>query len=128
MVGVFLGQESFHSITRSYYRGAIACILVYDVTRRSSFDHLKNWYKDASTNGSSDLKFTLVGNKIDMNSSRVIGAEEGLDFATAHDMEYLEVSAKESINIAEIFECTARNVLDGVNRGTIDISKDVSVS
>mmetsp|Transcript_6317 Transcript_6317/g.10322 ORF Transcript_6317/g.10322 Transcript_6317/m.10322 type:complete len:211 (-) Transcript_6317:209-841(-) len=120
------GQETFHSITRSYYRGAIACILVYDVTRRSSFEHLKKWFDDAASFGGSELKFTLVGNKIDKESQRVVSTKEGIDFANEHDMEFMEVSAKQVVNVTETFELTARNILDGINRGTIDTRNEVN--
>jgi GTPase SAR1 family protein len=83
------------------------------------------WFEDASTFGGSDLRFTLIANKIDMDNKRVVLTKEGHDFATAHNMEFLEVSAKQSINIEEIFEVTARNILDGINRGTIDINNEV---
>lgn len=119
------GQESFNSITRSYYRGAIACILTYDVTRRSSFDHLMRWVDDVTHFGSSDVRITLVGNKTDMEGRRVVSTTEGYDFATEHNMDFLEVSAKQALNVEEIFNVTARNVLDGINRGTVDISNEV---
>jgi small GTP-binding protein len=116
------GQESFQSITRSYYRGAIACILVYDVTRRSSFTHLTNWHQDAVREGNEFMKFTLVANKTDLEDKRVVSTKEGLDFANEHNMEFIEVSAKMGENIEEAFEVTARNILDGIHRGYIDIS------
>lgn len=37
------GQESFKSITRSYYKGSIAALLVYDITKRDSFDNINKW-------------------------------------------------------------------------------------
>jgi Ras-related protein Rab-2A len=37
------GQENFRSITRSYYRSAIGALLVYDISRRDSFEHLSQW-------------------------------------------------------------------------------------
>lgn len=60
-----------------------------------------------------------------MEGKREVSTQEGLDYATKHGMEFLEVSAKQSVNVVEIFELTARNILDGINRGTIDITKEV---
>ena len=41
------GQESFRSITRSYYRGAAGALLVYDIARRETFNHLTRWLEEA---------------------------------------------------------------------------------
>ena len=64
------GQESYLSITRSYYRGTDCCLLVYDVTRRESFDHLGRWLQEARQNAANpDLVLMLVGNKADLEAA-----------------------------------------------------------
>lgn len=75
--------------------------------------------------GSEDVRITLVANKIDMEGRRVVSTKEGYDFATKHNMDFLEVSAKQAINVEEIFNVTARNVLDGIHRGTVDVANEV---
>lgn len=45
------GQENFKSITRSYYRSAIGALLVYDITRRETFEHLQTWIEEVKANG-----------------------------------------------------------------------------
>ena len=57
------GQESFRSITRSYYRGAAGALLVYDITRRETFEHLTTWLDDAKAHSSSQMVIMLIGNK-----------------------------------------------------------------
>ena len=57
------GQESFRSITRSYYRGAAGALLVYDVTRRETFQHLGTWLEDARAHSNPNMVIMLVGNK-----------------------------------------------------------------
>ncbi|XP_017399982.2 ras-related protein Rab-2B [Cebus imitator] len=57
------GQESFRSITRSYYRGAAGALLVYDITRRETFNHLTSWLEDARQHSSSNMVIMLIGNK-----------------------------------------------------------------
>ena len=57
------GQESFRSITRSYYRGAAGALLVYDITRRDTFNHLTSWLDDARTHSNSNMTIMLIGNK-----------------------------------------------------------------
>lgn len=58
------GQESFRSITRSYYRGAAGALLVYDITRRETFNHLASWLEDARQHSNSNMTIMLIGNKV----------------------------------------------------------------
>jgi Ras-related protein Rab-2A len=60
------GQESFRSITRSYYRGAAGALLVYDITRRETFNHLTRWLEEARQNASNSMVIMLIGNKSDL--------------------------------------------------------------
>lgn len=60
------GQESFRSITRSYYRGAAGALLVYDITRRETFLQLAKWLKEARDNANPNMVIMLIGNKVDL--------------------------------------------------------------
>ena len=66
------GQESFRSITRSYYRGAAGALLVYDITRRETFDHLTSWLEDARQHANPNMTIMLIGNKADLNHRRAV--------------------------------------------------------
>lgn len=70
------GQESFRSITRSYYRGSICALLVYDITRRSTFDNLTKWLDDIRDNAYSKMIIVLIGNKDDLKLEREVSTEE----------------------------------------------------
>merc|ERR550539_139694 len=97
------GQESFRSITRSYYRGAAGALLVYDITRRETFGHLTRWLEEARQNGNRNMTIMLIGNKSDLEHRRQVSTEEGQAFADKHGLMFLETSAK-----------TAENVKDGI--------------
>ncbi|XP_051912520.1 uncharacterized protein LOC127594795 [Hippocampus zosterae] len=88
------GQENFRSITRSYYRSAIGALLVFDITRRETFNHLKNWLEEVNQNGNPYMTILLVGNKTDLESQRKVGTAEAQEFAEANNLQYIEVSAK----------------------------------
>merc|ERR1719183_1072440 len=75
------GQDRFRSIVRSYYRGAAGALLVYDITRRDSFEHVSQWLTEARTNADADLVVTLVGNKCDRQADRQVPFEEARAFA-----------------------------------------------
>lgn len=64
------GQESFRSITRSYYRGAAGALLVYDITRRETFNTLASWLEDARQHANSNMTIMLIGNKSDLTVGR----------------------------------------------------------
>ncbi|XP_060111479.1 ras-related protein Rab-2B isoform X2 [Heteronotia binoei] len=95
------GQESFRSITRSYYRGAAGALLVYDITRRETFNHLNSWLEDARQHSSSHMVFMLIGNKSDLEHRRAVKKEEGEAFAREHGMVFMETSAKTAANVKE---------------------------
>ncbi|CAG9328867.1 unnamed protein product [Blepharisma stoltei] len=118
------GQESFRSITRSYYRGAAGALLVYDITRRDSFMHLGNWLQDARENGNSDMLITLVGNKTDLESRRTVSFEEGQRFARENNLMFLETSAKTANNVESAFLDTANAIYGKVKEGSIDITSE----
>ena len=50
------GQEKYRSLAKVFYKNSSACILVYDITRRNSFEELKNfWINEIKLNGSPSL-------------------------------------------------------------------------
>merc|ERR1712137_521592 len=77
------GQESFRSITRSYYRGASGALLVYDISRRDTFTHLTRWLEEARQNANANMVIMLIGNKSDLERREVAFEEEGKAFADA---------------------------------------------
>ena len=116
------GSESFKSITRSYYRSAAGCLLVFDITRRESFANLTEWLNEARFNGNSSMSIILVGNKSDLEDQRVISYEEGLRFAKDNGMNYLETSALTGTNISQAFNDVGNSILSKIRDGTIDIA------
>jgi len=71
------GQESFRSITRSYYRGAHGALLCYDITRRETFNHLKGWLAEVQEHSNKEMVIMLIGNKSDLEHKRAVTFEEG---------------------------------------------------
>lgn len=93
------GQESFRSITRSYYRDAAGALLVYDITRRESFNHLSRWLEEARQNGNPNMTIMLIGNKSDLEHRRAVSTKEGEVFAQQNGLIFLETSAKSASNV-----------------------------
>lgn len=116
------GQESFASITRSYYRGAAGALLVYDVTKRQSFNHVKIWMDEAKRNAPSTLVSILVGNKSDLDRKRAVSYKEGEEFAKEHGMLFIETSAKSAENIDTAFTEVSKIVCNMIQDGSIDLN------
>ena len=95
------GCERFRSITRSYYRGVTAIILVFDLSRRSTFVSLLNWRKEIEQNAESDVPVLLVGAKSDKEIK--VDNDEIRSFAEANGYVYTEVSSKTGHNVVVEF-------------------------
>ncbi len=105
------GQESYLAITRSYYRGADGCLLVYDITNRKSFDALAMWLSEAKQNSNNpNLVILMIGNKADLVESRQVSFTEGKAFAEANEVTYLEVSAKAYESVETAFIKSAEDI------------------
>eukprot|EP00565_Helicotheca_tamesis_P009587 CAMPEP_0185727868 /NCGR_PEP_ID=MMETSP1171-20130828/3428_1 /TAXON_ID=374046 /ORGANISM="Helicotheca tamensis, Strain CCMP826" /LENGTH=200 /DNA_ID=CAMNT_0028396509 /DNA_START=64 /DNA_END=666 /DNA_ORIENTATION=- len=103
MVWDTAGHERFRSITAAYYRGAHGILLVYNITDRDSFDHIKHWLSDINRYSSQHVCKVLIGNKSDLNESRQVSYDEGLEFASKLGMEFMETSAKTAHNVENAF-------------------------
>ena len=110
------GQERFQSLGYAFYRGADCCCLVYDITNAKSFESLAKWKQtfldNAAPNDPSNFPFFLLGNKIDMESSRAIQKDKVTQWCkSSGDIPHLETSAKEAQNVEEAFHDMARKAM-----------------
>lgn len=84
------------------YRGAAGALLVYDITRRETFEHISSWLEDCLKYSSPNIVIMLIGNKCDLESSRQVTSEEGEAVAAKHGLHFLETSAKTAENVDEV--------------------------
>ena len=118
------GQESFRSITRSYYRGSAAALLVYDIARRETFLELNSWLEDCRAHATRNTTIVLVGNKTDLEHRRQVQRAEGAAFAKEHGLLFAEASAKTGEHVEEAFMMAAEAVLERIARGEIDDNRE----
>ena len=116
------GQDTFKSITRAYYRGAAAALICYDITSRDSFEHLKGWLEECSSNSNPEMMLVLVGNKLDLEGNRQVETAEGAAFALENNMLFMETSAKTSVSVKELFVESSKEILEKIEKGVIDPS------
>eukprot|EP00760_Papus_ankaliazontas_P006173 PhM_4_TR12928/c0_g1_i1/m.2546/K07880/RAB4B; Ras-related protein Rab-4B len=110
------GQERYRSVTRSYYRGAVGCLLVYDVTCRDTWVHVPMWLSDARQLAGKDVVVLLVGNKVDEVTSnperRQVTHNEASVYAQENGLMHLETSAATGDFVEEAFLKIAKMVLN----------------
>ncbi|MFW9847974.1 MAG: Rab family GTPase [Candidatus Thorarchaeota archaeon] len=110
------GQDDFSSLRTQYYKGAHYSVLVYDITSKSSFECLPEWYAgilenlDISHTGHERLPGILVGNKIDLESEREVTSKDGRLYADLIGWQFWESSAKTGENIRNIFTRIAKEI------------------
>nr|XP_013011179.1 ras-related protein Rab-10 [Cavia porcellus] len=127
------GQERFHTITTSYYRGAMGIMLVYDITNGKSFENISKWLRNIDEHANEDVERMLLGNKCDMDDKRVVPKGKGEQIAKEHGIRFFETSAKANINIEKAFLTLAEDILRKTpvkepNSENVDISSGGGVT
>ena len=97
------GQERFKSLAMTYYRKAYGILLLFDVTKRSSFISCKNYLEEVRLNSDKNCIIYLIGNKIDLSNQRQITKMEAENFAQKENVVYLETSALKNMNVYDVF-------------------------
>ncbi|KAL8128782.1 hypothetical protein V2J09_017937 [Rumex salicifolius] len=110
------GQERFRAVTSAYYRGAVGALLVYDISRSSTFDSVSRWLDELNSHCDTTVGKMLVGNKCDMENIRAVSMEEGKILAEENGLFFMETSAKDSINVKSAFEMLIRDIFNKLSR------------
>ena len=109
------GEERFKNIISSYYRGASGILLLYNITDRESFESLNSWLIDIEKNASKNVCKILVGTNCDLEDERKVTYQEGKEFATNNGMKFIEVSAKNNINVNEAFDILLEDIWNNIS-------------
>ena len=106
------GQERYRSLTKFFFQGAKIAILVYDITRKETFDNLKNeWYKQIKEHGDEDVILGIAGNKSDLYDEEAVSEQEARDFAKSIGAVFSLTSAQNNSGIDDLFRNLARKYL-----------------
>jgi small GTP-binding protein len=133
------GQETYKSITRSYFRGASGALLVFDITRRSTFLSATSWLNDLRQIAEEGIVVVLVGNKSDLAPSstvskssssvddernlREVTKEEAEDWCRQNKvMQYVETSAKSGEGVERAFLEVAERIYQNIEAGKYDLN------
>ncbi|KAG0483806.1 hypothetical protein HPP92_011890 [Vanilla planifolia] len=110
------GQERFRAVTAAYYRGAVGALVVYDITRRPTFENVSRWLSELNSHSDMNVVTILVGNKTDLKDSREVSTEEGKALAELESLFFMETSALESHNVVAAFETVVKEIYDILRR------------
>ncbi|KAK8086967.1 hypothetical protein PG994_001941 [Apiospora phragmitis] len=121
------GQETYKSVTRSYFRGASGALLVFDISRKSTFAHVTDWLSDLRQIAEPDIVVILVGNKADLageeDNKREVTVAEAQDWARQNGvLQYVETSAKSGEGVELAFMQVAERIFDNINAGKYDLN------
>jgi small GTP-binding protein len=96
------GQDRFRNFRNIFYKGSSGALIIFDLTRQSSFDNLVNWINELKQFASSDSPFIIIGNKADLMDIRIVRKEDAIKFSEENNYHYIETSAKtgQAVDIA----------------------------
>ena len=107
------GQEKYKALTKFFYKDAAVAILVYDITRKESFDSLRDyWYTQLQQNGGKNLVLGVAGNKCDMYEKEAVPENEAREFASKINAIFSLTSAQNNTGINELFTDAGNKYLD----------------
>jgi Ras-related protein Rab-11A len=100
---IFSHSLRYRAVTSAYYRGAVGAMLVYDMTKRQSFDHMSRWLEELRGHADTNIVIMLIGNKCDLGTLRAVPTEDAQEFAQRENLFFMETSALESTNVETAF-------------------------
>ncbi|KAL4571100.1 hypothetical protein LXL04_017851 [Taraxacum kok-saghyz] len=98
------GQERYRAITSAYYRGAVGALLVYDITKKPTFDNVQRWLTELRNHADANIVVMMAGNKSDLDHLRAVDEQDGQSLAEKEGLSFLETSALESHNVEKAFQ------------------------
>ncbi|ESQ46147.1 hypothetical protein EUTSA_v10000314mg [Eutrema salsugineum] len=118
------GQERYRAVTSAYYRGAVGAMLVYDITKRESFDHIPRWLEELRAHADKNIVIILIGNKSDLEDQRSVPMEDAKEFAEKEELFFLETSALNSTNVENSFNTLLTEIFNTVNKKNLSSSEN----
>ncbi|KAJ8748513.1 hypothetical protein K2173_003412 [Erythroxylum novogranatense] len=114
------GQERYRAVTSAYYRGALGAMLVYDITKRPTFDHVARWVEELRAHADNSIVIMLIGNKADLEDQRAVPTEDAVEFAEEQCLFFSEASALSGDNVDKAFFRLLEEINGVVSKKALD--------
>lgn len=122
------GQERYRAITSAYYRGAVGALLVYDITKKQTFDNVQRWLRELRDHADSNIVVLMAGNKSDLNHLRAVQEDEGQALAEKEGLSFLETSALEAYNVEKAFQIILTEIYHIVSKKALAAQQAAATS
>ncbi|XP_062226085.1 ras-related protein Rab2BV-like [Phragmites australis] len=122
------GQERYRAITSAYYRGAVGALLVYDITKKPTFDNVQRWLRELRDHADVNIVVMMVGNKSDLNHLRSVPEEDGQAFSEKEGLSFLETSALEAVNVETAFHTILSEIRQTVSKKALAAQESASTN
>ena len=109
-------MSRYRAVTSAYYRGAVGAMLVYDITKRQTFDHIPRWLEELRSHADKNIVIILIGNKSDLENQRAVPTEDATEFAQKEGLFFLETSALEATNVETAFMTVLTEIFNIMNK------------
>ena len=116
--------DRYRAITSAYYRGAVGAMLVYDITKQVTFDHVTRWLGELRSHADNNIVIMLIGNKTDLGTLRMVPTDQAKEFAEKEGLFFLETSAMESTNVDTAFYTVLTEIFRIVSKRTLVANED----
>ncbi|CAK9148093.1 unnamed protein product [Ilex paraguariensis] len=122
------GYTWYRAITSAYYRGAVGALLVYDVTRHSTFENVERWLRELRDHTDPNIVVMLIGNKSDLRHLVAVSTEDGTSFAERESLFFMETSALEATNVDNAFAEVLTQIYRTVSKKAMETGEDGAAS
>nr|XP_043621097.1 ras-related protein RABA1f-like [Erigeron canadensis] len=118
------GQERYRAITSAYYRGTVGALIVYDMTRKVTFENVERWLSELRDHTDQHIVVMLVGNKADLGHLRAVSTDEAKAFSEREDIFFMETSALEALNVEKAFTEVLTQIYHVLSRKSLGMGND----
>ncbi|AMD22442.1 HGR103Wp [Eremothecium sinecaudum] len=118
------GQERYRAITSAYYRGAVGALIVYDISKSSSYENCNRWLTELRENADENVAVALIGNKSDLSHLRAVPTDEAKTYAQENQMLFSETSAMNAENVDQAFTELVVAIYQMISKNQVDLNDE----
>ena len=127
------GQERYKSITKAYFKGALGALVVYDITKKDTFENVDKWINDLKVSADEKISILLIGNKNDLENKREVSKENGEMKGKEYGIAFMETSALNGNNIELAFKTLVEQVYNKCHKefesvANVEIMRGITIS